>query len=274
MGRLRVMVLMSVLCLGVGCLAVSEQGLGPDHDGTLPEVIYTRVTPSDAGREKYPAFVAASVAFGDEGKLDRDLVQGDAADGLERFLALHGEESGCARFGRTFIDWPAFLDANGNVIPQSKVFIEDSELIVRGRLMGTRGGLLFGDPGTLYRLRVEAVLKGSSTLEELFFFVSHGRVSLAGRDVCPEPQGQIPQSLFPDRAEVVLMVPIYNGGEYLDLDHHPGRIVVLDDGYQGGFGGYLWSGFSEEIDAFAGEANSSPAAVVRFIEERTRLSGL
>ncbi|REJ79852.1 MAG: hypothetical protein DWQ36_22455 [Acidobacteria bacterium] len=227
----------------------------------------TFTTLGNSSHESWPAWVHERVAVDGDGDLNTEVFSPTVLDGLRRFLGSRADGS-CRLYTSEKITRPALLDDSGKTIGYDQIVLA-SELVVRGRVSGRAGGFRFGQPGTLYRIDASEFLKGLAPFRQFYFFVHAGEVRLGNQRICVVPSEEVPESL-PDGAEVIVSVPRYDGGEFLDLsDRHPSRIVA---GAEGNFVGFAWSGYREFVDD-GGRGVDLWAAVERWMSEELLIYG-
>jgi hypothetical protein len=118
--------------------------VGMADDCTPPDLLWRRVMDQ-------PAWVAADIAFDDQGDLRHDLFVNGAGDTMDRNRAENAD-------GRCHF----FLGPVSEGFVHNRTIeelIDDSKAIVAGTLSGSRPGFYANQPGTLYTVTVAAILE-------------------------------------------------------------------------------------------------------------------
>lgn len=162
----------------------------------VPDVIESQV----AGR---PAWVAADVAFGEDGRLRSDLFAEHWRRAIDRYLADKEKRRNAAT---TEADRDECATRIGHMIEQAAPtatidhLIQYSRAIVTGTVVEAREGFLFGSPGTLAAIDVETWLKNvDGAAQTVFLFHPSARIRTPHGTICGAPVRPAPTPSAGDR---------------------------------------------------------------------------
>lgn len=228
--------------------ALCTEGATPaTPSGEIPSLLYTDL-PSQLD-VSIPRWMAADKVIDESGRLT-DLVPEHRRATIESFLTAP-VPGRCIEVTEFYDNYPAL---QGETLAEA---IGNSELILSGTVTAKAAGFETSEPGQLFRLQLEDVHKGSSSLDYYYFFVPVGRFRAGPYEICKT------DARFPAVPEigdqVVLLVPaVRNPAEHYLSTSREASLIIL-----------------READvvlpvAFNGEErDQSPSAFLSWVEQRS-----
>lgn len=199
----------------VDVTTAGEPGPTGSEAEPMPDLLWSTDTPEQG----YPLFVSVERALTKAGELNGDLLSEGTKIDLERDLREY-DFSHC--HPGTFVVSHSGPEA---FWPDFRAVIAESDYLVLARVTGVQKGVWVANPGTLFRLQVEAWLKGKEDWEEKLFFIASVEMELAGKQVCyrnsrspelpalgwqiliPFDAGRDGPLLYTDQAKIIVIPP-------------------------------------------------------------------
>lgn len=202
--------------------AADEPPVRHDLGEPMPQVLY-----SSSSAHSYATWVAASAALDSSGAFDESLFPPQGLRHLRRHLSKLPVKSGCIQYG------PIYHDLVGAPSWGTRQeILTNSDLVIRGTVVGQEYGFKNSTPGKLFKLRADAVLK--SKLEDLrtyYVFFPVGEFQIGDWRICKTDPRYPPLPRLGD--ELVVSVPHRNDANepLLNADGYGGLgYVTIQDG--------------------------------------------
>jgi hypothetical protein len=170
-----------------------------------------------------PVWVAAKIAFDEDGRLVPSLFLDDARRRLERvFRNPKDPATGCTKMPWIYQD---------HINPPDRTSLASavatSALVVWGKVVAAEAGFERGELGQLLMVQPLEVLKGQSSSPPAFFyvFVPKGRFRFAGHEICKED----PRVVEPEVGQELVLFPYHApaGESFLNLEYD-GSLIAFD----------------------------------------------
>ncbi len=135
--------------------------------------------------EAGPIWVSSKRALDEEGQIDVAEVGSENRDLIAYYLEEKEGENGCVRGSQTI--FCGIADGRERDTLESSA--RTAELVFVGRVTGMEPGFQTGASGTLFRIEVQEVLKGSVRRPSVYAFLQVGTIPLGARRICMSSAG-------------------------------------------------------------------------------------
>ena len=140
----------------------------------MPEVAYM-----DEETDTYPSWVRADRVLDAGGSIDETLFQSPDVRAIQEIIDTHPKGKTCMALDKYFL-----VEGSDRMVSFEKT-VHESDWIFMGRITGQVGGFSQHQPGTLFRIEPEKILKGPEERTFAhFFFLPAGNFSIEGLALC------------------------------------------------------------------------------------------